>query len=84
VIVVGFDGGFVAWDSGLTVAADDAKIEARVQKLFAKPATARRSSSGDDGLIAEDFEKVAPGTAEHFRGVAITLPGATLIVDEGD
>lgn len=84
-IVVAFDRGTVAWDrSGLTVAADDPATEARVRKLFSKPATVRRSASGPDGLVAEDFETVAPGTAEHFRGAAITLPGATLLLDEAD
>lgn len=83
-IAVSYRDGFVLWaPDGVLVLADPREV-VRVERLFGRPAIVRRSTTGDDGLIAEEFVTVPPGSAEHARGVLWTLPDVALIGDTLD
>lgn len=76
-------GSLLVWENGSAeIVTSDTGEEARLRKLLSKPATVRRSVTGDDGLIGEEFVSIGPGSVEHFRGVAQSISGARLIIDD--
>lgn len=80
-IAASYRGGVVIWDGEPIVLAEAPEAE-RVMRLFAKPATVRSTGSGDDGLVGEDFVRIAPGSAEHARGVIVALRDVRLLLDD--